>query len=78
LHRITALSDDYDVRAEGIIPELTVQNTTLEYDYVDSEVPVLARMYAKRRVGYRTIGYEISLPPGEGQAQVPQLALQEL
>ena len=46
------------------------------YDYVDAEVPVLARMYAKRRAGYRTIGYEISLPQDEGQA--PQLALQGL
>jgi superfamily II DNA or RNA helicase len=46
------------------------------YDYVDAEVPVLARMYAKRRAGYRTIGYEISLPPDEGQAS--QLALQGL
>jgi hypothetical protein len=46
------------------------------YDYVDSEVPVLARMYAKRRAGYRTIGYEIALPQDESQA--PQLALQGL
>ncbi len=46
------------------------------YDYVDSEVPVLSRMYAKRRAGYRAIGYEISLPEDEGQAV--QLALQGL
>ena len=46
------------------------------YDYVDSEVPVLVRMYTKRRAGYRTIGYEISLPQDEGQAS--QLALQGL
>jgi superfamily II DNA or RNA helicase len=26
------------------------------YDYVDMSVPVLARMAAKRRVGYQTIG----------------------
>ena len=29
------------------------------YDYVDFEVPVLARMYARRRSGYKSIGYEI-------------------
>jgi len=29
------------------------------YDYVDISVPVLARMAAKRRVGYQTIGYRI-------------------
>ena len=30
------------------------------YDYVDSEVPVLARMHARRRSGYKSIGYEIT------------------
>jgi superfamily II DNA or RNA helicase len=29
------------------------------YDYVDMSVPVLARMAAKRRVGYQAIGYKI-------------------
>jgi superfamily II DNA or RNA helicase len=29
------------------------------YDYVDEDVPVLARMAAKRRSGYRTIGYRL-------------------
>ena len=29
------------------------------YDYVDMSVPVLARMAAKRRIGYQTIGYRI-------------------
>ena len=29
------------------------------YDYVDMRVPVLARMAAKRRIGYRAIGYKI-------------------
>jgi superfamily II DNA or RNA helicase len=29
------------------------------YDYVDVSVPVLARMAAKRRVGYQAIGYKI-------------------
>jgi superfamily II DNA or RNA helicase len=31
----------------------------LIYDYVDFEVPVLARMYDRRIKGYRSIGYEI-------------------
>lgn len=31
----------------------------LVVDYVDSGVPVLARMAAKRRAGYRTLGYAI-------------------
>jgi superfamily II DNA or RNA helicase len=29
------------------------------YDYVDLEVPVLARMYKRRLAGYKAIGYEI-------------------
>jgi hypothetical protein len=29
------------------------------YDYVDLEVPVLAKMYKRRRAGYKAIGYEI-------------------
>jgi superfamily II DNA or RNA helicase len=29
------------------------------YDYVDLDVPVLARMYDRRTKGYRSIGYEI-------------------
>ncbi|WP_244919943.1 DEAD/DEAH box helicase [Rhizobium grahamii] len=31
----------------------------LVVDYVDSTVPVLARMAAKRRLGYRALGYVI-------------------
>jgi len=31
------------------------------YDYVDFEVPVLARMHARRRSGYKTMGYEIGI-----------------
>jgi superfamily II DNA or RNA helicase len=38
------------------------------YDYVDFEVPVLAKMYARRRAGYKTIGYEIALPGNKSQA----------
>jgi superfamily II DNA or RNA helicase len=30
------------------------------FDYVDSNVPMLARMYEKRLLGYRAIGYEAS------------------
>jgi superfamily II DNA or RNA helicase len=29
------------------------------FDYVDAQVPMLARMYEKRQKGYRAIGYEI-------------------
>jgi superfamily II DNA or RNA helicase len=29
------------------------------FDYVDAQVPMLARMYEKRMKGYRAIGYEI-------------------
>ena len=31
------------------------------FDYVDSLVPMLARMYEKRLLGYRAIGYEVGL-----------------
>ncbi len=46
------------------------------YDYVDFEVPVLAKMHARRRTGYKAIGYEIVLPEKKGQAV--QLALGNL
>jgi hypothetical protein len=29
------------------------------YDYADMRVPVLARMAAKRRLGYQAIGYNV-------------------
>ena len=29
------------------------------YDFADMKVPVLARMAAKRRVGYQAIGYKV-------------------
>jgi superfamily II DNA or RNA helicase len=35
------------------------------YDYVDSNVPMLARMYARRLKGYGAIGYRICSTPGE-------------
>lgn len=31
------------------------------YDYVDFDVPVIARMYVKRRASYKALGYEIVL-----------------
>jgi superfamily II DNA or RNA helicase len=46
------------------------------YDYVDFEVPVLAKMYTKRRTGYRGIGYEIVLP--NSKRQTNQLELKGL
>jgi hypothetical protein len=46
------------------------------YDYVDFDVPVLAKMYAKRRAGYKAIGYEIELPTASNKPA--QLALVDL
>ncbi len=31
----------------------------LIYDYADLEVPMLAKMYERRRAGYKAIGYKI-------------------
>ena len=36
------------------------------YDYVDAQVPMLARMYEKRLKGYRTIGYEVEVEVAGG------------
>lgn len=36
-----------------------MKKEVLVYDYVDLEIPVLARMFEKRRRGYKSIGYEI-------------------
>jgi superfamily II DNA or RNA helicase len=46
------------------------------YDYVDFEVPVLMRMYSKRRTGYKAIGYEIALSDKKDQGV--QLKLEDL
>ncbi|MEI9983887.1 MAG: DEAD/DEAH box helicase [Aliidongia sp.] len=35
------------------------KNDVLVVDYVDEQVPLLARMAAKRRAGYRALGYQI-------------------
>ncbi|HLG17852.1 MAG TPA: DEAD/DEAH box helicase family protein [Blastocatellia bacterium] len=39
------------------------------YDYVDSCVPVLNRMYEKRLKAYRAVGYTVTRPSGEQDAQ---------
>ena len=44
------LHRDYDQKNEVII-----------YDYVDDLVPVLSGMFAKRKKGYKAIGYEVSV-----------------
>lgn len=36
----------------------------LVYDYVDAELPVLRRMFAKRLKAYRSLGYELEEPGG--------------
>lgn len=48
------------------------------YDYVDSNVPMLARMYAKRHRGYRAMGYscqepthQLELPNGKTASGLP-------
>ena len=46
------------------------------YDYVDFDVPMLAKMHARRRAGYKAIGYEIGLPT-DGHKPV-QLKLADL
>jgi superfamily II DNA or RNA helicase len=45
------------------------KNEVIIYDYVDFGVPVLAKMYARRRTGYRAIGYEIDLLEKKEQAE---------
>ena len=46
------------------------------YDYVDFQIPVLAKMYGRRRAGYRAIGYEIVMPGSQSSAT--QLKLENL
>lgn len=45
------------------------------YDCVDVLVPMLARMFHKRRKGYKAIGYQESKPP-ERPLQSPELFLE--
>ena len=40
------------------------------YDYVDRAVPVLARMFEKRRQGYRSMGYRIADSPASDEPAV--------
>src|SRR5258708_7481384 len=40
------------------------------YDYVDACVPVLNRMYEKRLKAYKAVGYTVTRPSGEQEAQV--------
>lgn len=53
----------------------TAKKEVVIYDYVDFDVPVLAKMYARRRTGYKAIGYRIELP---GNDKPLQLALTNL
>ena len=54
----------------------TAKKDVIIYDYVDFEVPVLAKMYTKRRTGYTGIGYEIVLP--DSKSKTGQLKLKGL
>jgi hypothetical protein len=36
-----------------------MKKEVLIYDYADPEVPMLVKMYERRRAGYKAIGYEI-------------------
>ena len=45
------------------------------YDYVDFDIPVLAKMHAKRRAGYKALGYAIEL---QDKSKPVQLALVNL
>lgn len=42
------------------------KKTVRVYDYVDAQVPMLARMYNKRLKGYRAIGYNLEAEPAVG------------
>ena len=46
------------------------------YDYVDLEVPVLAKMHTRRRSGYKTMGYQIGIQDERREAvQLPMTDL---
>jgi superfamily II DNA or RNA helicase len=53
-----------------------IKKEVVIYDYVDFDIPVLAKMYAKRRAGYKAIGYEVELPTASNKPV--QLALVDL
>ena len=52
----------------------TAKKEVIIFDYVDFDIPVLAKMYARRRAGYKSIGYEIIAP--ENKNPVIQLTLE--
>ncbi len=39
------------------------------YDYIDASVPVLNRMYEKRLKAYKAVGYTVTRPSGDQEAQ---------
>ena len=41
------------------------------YDYVDAGVPILARMYEKRRKGYLAMGYKVQSAPSLESIETP-------
>jgi superfamily II DNA or RNA helicase/very-short-patch-repair endonuclease len=45
------------------------------YDYADFEVPMLARMFDRRRSGYEAIGYQVRLPASGVPGWPPQVEL---
>jgi superfamily II DNA or RNA helicase len=45
------------------------------YDYVDRDVPVLAKMFEKRLRGYRALGYEMSEKETAGSVNRPPLTM---
>jgi hypothetical protein len=36
-----------------------MKNEVIVYDYADTHVPMLARMYKRQLTGYKSIGYEV-------------------
>jgi superfamily II DNA or RNA helicase len=48
----------------------TAKKEVVIYDYVDFEVPLLARMHGKRRASYKALGYEIELPQDDKTVQL--------
>jgi superfamily II DNA or RNA helicase len=48
------------------------KRAVLIYDYVDAEVPVLRRMFAKRLHAYRALGYELAPDVMQGSVPTPR------
>jgi superfamily II DNA or RNA helicase len=65
--RLDTLSPTMPIAGKGTLAQYAgrlhrlndAKREVIIYDYVDMRVPVLARMAAKRRIGYQSIGYEI-------------------